>query len=235
MKLSRIHISRDKPLIWYICDALSHPWQTKPIHYLGLRYAVCKGIKRRELKFAKEIDRGVKRGYIIRQPDGWFVLGKHSHADKARARRKTEKEMAQRTRAEREARLAENPPAPGQWSNLFVGMPLTADSVSTALRRAQAELAGIPISVEPNRIIMPSDVAERYDAMLMECARSDVARAERRARKGILSGRFGKRRRQRAQGIAKSRIVKKREATRMLPFFREQLRRLENQQDGLTL
>lgn len=227
-KFPRIHIPRDKPMIWQICDVLSESWQTKPMGYHCLRYSVCWDPRKRERRFDRALFMGLRRGYILRQGDG-FMLGKHSQADRARERRCAEKEAAEKARAERATRLAANPPAAGQWSNLF-DVSLTAENLKLAISKMKADVAaneGASLAVQPNVIMLPMGMAERMEADMLRAARWELARAERRARQGVLSGHYQKRQRQRAHSVAELRAAKKRGAKRMLPFYRNELRRIE--------
>lgn len=76
---------------------------------------------------------------------------------------------------------------------------------------------------KPNVILMRKETWDRMIAMI----RTWIARYEAILRKPLLSGRYGKRRRQRAEGVAKYRHERKQEARRELESLQWRLREME--------
>ena len=108
------------------------------------------------------------------------------------------------------------------WSNLFTGQPLTSENVAKAMAKLR-ESINHPIACTPSVAVMPRSVLLEWRWMQVLDARRALERAERRIRKGILSGHYQKRQRQQKHGVAQYRIEQRRRAIIWLPKLKNDL------------
>jgi len=102
--------------------------------------------------------------------------------------------------------------------NDFAAMPLTAEN----LQRVVADMrTGQPLGVRPDTIIMPPVLYERWLEMLLHSAEAALKHATKLSIRAILSGRYGKRRRQIVDGVAAARLQRSREAIAHLPQLQD--------------
>ena len=117
------------------------------------------------------------------------------------------------------------------WSNLFVGKPLTIENITAAMAKMRA-MADRPIAVTPD-IVSCCLILDWLRMRLNDASRA-VARAEKRIRKGILTGHYQKRRRQINHGIARLRLQKRAWAVATLPGLLTELERAQKASDTAT-
>jgi hypothetical protein len=94
--------------------------------------------------------------------------------------------------------------------------PLTAEN----LQRVTADMiakAGQQLDVQPDTFIVPHAVYEQWLQLCLHDAEAELKHATKLSTRVILSGRYGKRRRQIVDGVAAARLQRRREAVAQLP------------------
>ena len=96
-----------------------------------------------------------------------------------------------------------------------VTVEVVGDAIAE-LRQAAATLRRSCNFAQPASILMHPEMLDRVTAAIDRAK----ARHEKRLRKPLLSGRYGKRRRQRAQGVARMRHMKREHSRRWLAMVK---------------
>ncbi len=104
--------------------------------------------------------------------------------------------------------------------NDFAAMPLTVENLQRVIADMTAK-AGQPLGVRPDTIIMPPALYERWLEMFLHSAEAALKHATKLSTRAILSGRYGKRRRQIVDGVAALRLQRRREAVAQLPQLQD--------------
>lgn len=100
--------------------------------------------------------------------------------------------------------------------NDFAATPLTAENLQRVIADMTAKV-GQQLGIQPDTIIMPFALYERWLEMLLHSAEAALKQMTKLSTRAILSGRYGKRRRQIVDDVAAARLQRRREAIAQLP------------------
>lgn len=102
------------------------------------------------------------------------------------------------------------------WSNVFTNTPLTAENLQRVVADMMSQTAHA-INVQPDTIIMSPAVYEQWLLLILHDAERALKHALKIVSRAILSGRYGKRRRQIVDGVAAYRQQRRHDMAAELP------------------